>query len=88
MRNRESTPAVTGKRERITRPEASPGSIDIELLKIAQRVGPKLDAAHANPIKTPLIVEVSSGVNLCPMTIFAACPPLMKKPVSARKLKV
>jgi hypothetical protein len=88
VRKRESPPAASGKRERIARPEARPGSAFIELRRKAQRVGPKLDAAHANPIKTPLMVEVSSGATLCPMTIFAACPPFTRKPASARKIKV
>jgi hypothetical protein len=80
--------AMRGNITRTVKPDARPSIPGISPLKRAQSVGPKLAAAQAKPISIPLIVEVISGATLCPITIFAACPPLKINPVTARDTMV
>lgn len=87
-RKMESTEASNGNTLSTSRPEVRPPILGKMPLRCAQRVGPKLAVAHANPIRIPLIVDVISGVILCPITIFAACPPFSIEPVSARNSNV
>jgi hypothetical protein len=66
---------MMGNTASMSNPDANPGKEGTAWVVSAQTVGPKLETAHANPIRIPLIVAVISGTILCPITMFAACPP-------------